>query len=260
MKSDFQDPAQDPRLTAYALGELTDAKEIEAVETQLRGSPELRREVESLRATAELIRFELEQEPVPSLSPHQLANLGKQPRWWNLRRSGRPRNPSWWFPVGLATAAAATVVVSTAIFLLQETEEPPLSALLQRPKSTVGEAPAEMRGLTKKAYDTTSPAPDAITPPPGRIQSVRTLQQDVSPAPPVDKDTSGSVLPVPSEATDPPAASPPDPVQSNEEELLRSSRSERGLAPLTETAPVSEPVATVPIPAPPWPPLRVEGQ
>ncbi len=240
MKSDFQDPAQEPRLTAYALGELTDAKEIEAVETQLRGSPELRREVESLRATAELIRFELEQEPVPSLSPHQLANLGKQPRWWNLRRSVRPRNPSWWFPVGLATAAAATVVVSTAIFLLQETEEPPLSALLQRPKSTVGEAPAEMRGLTKKAYDTTSPAPDAITPPPGRIQNVRTLQQDVSPAPPVDKDTSGSSLPVPSEATDPPAASPSDPVQPNEEEILRSSPSELDLAPLTETALVSQ--------------------
>ncbi len=227
MKSDFQDPAQDPRLTAYALGELTDAKEIEAVETLLQGSPELRREVESLRTTAELIRFELEQEPVPSLSPHQLAKLGRQPRWWNLRRPGRPRNRSWGFPVGLATAAAATVVVSTVILFLQETEEPSLSARLQQPESTAGEAPPEMGGLTKKAYDTTSPAPDAITPPPARIQRVRTLRQDVSPAPPVDEETSESSLPGPSVAVDPSTTSPSDPGQSNEEELLVASLSDQ---------------------------------
>ena len=80
MKSDFQDPAQDPRLMAYALGELTDPKDIQAVESLLHTSPALRREVESLRATAELIQHELEQEPCPSLAPHQLANLGEPPR------------------------------------------------------------------------------------------------------------------------------------------------------------------------------------
>ena len=208
MKSNFQDPAQDPRLTAYALGELTDAKEIEAVETLLRGSPELRREVESLRATAELIRFELEQEPVPSLSPHQLAKLGRQPRWWNLRRPGRPRNRSWWFPVGLAAAAAATVVVSTAILFLQETEELPLSARLREPASPAGEAPSDMAGLTTTVHETASPGPAAVAPPQEPVQSVPTVVEKVSPEPSARQDTSGSSLPAVPAPADPPTASP----------------------------------------------------
>ena len=240
MKTDSQDPAQDPRLTAYALGELTDAKEIEAVETLLRGSPELRREVESLRATGELIRLELEQEPVPSLSPHQLANLGKRPRWWKLRRSGRPRKKSWWFPVGLATAAAATVVVSTVILFLQETKEPSLSARLQRPKSTGGEAPPEMGGITKKEHDTVSSGPAATSPPPGRVQTVPVPQKEVLPLLPANQDTSGSSLPVPSDAVDPPPTSPSAPVRSSQEELILESRSEQNPDAPTGTALVTE--------------------
>ncbi|MCY3776425.1 MAG: hypothetical protein OXH11_10615, partial [Candidatus Aminicenantes bacterium] len=118
MKSDFQDPAQDPRLMAYALGELTDPKEIQAVESLLQGSPALRREVESLRATAELIQHELEQEPCPSLAPHQLANLGEPPRSRGLWPRVRPGNGSWWFPAGLAAAAAVAVMVSAGILFL----------------------------------------------------------------------------------------------------------------------------------------------
>ena len=123
MKSDFQDPAQDPRLTAYALGELTDPKEIEEVEGLLRGSAALRREVESLKATAELLQVELEKEPCPSLAPQQLASLREPPRTWTLWQHVRPGNRSWWFPTGLATAAAVAVMVSAAILFLQETEE-----------------------------------------------------------------------------------------------------------------------------------------
>ena len=115
MKSDFQDPAQDPRLTAYALGELTDPNEIEAVESLLRGSPELRREVESLRGTAELIQLELDQEPCPSLAPHQLARLGEPPRSWSLWPRVRPGNRSWWVPAGLATAAAVNSRMASTV-------------------------------------------------------------------------------------------------------------------------------------------------
>ncbi len=240
MKSDSQDPARDPRLTAYALDELTDAKEIEAVETLLRGSPELRREVESLRSTAELIRFELEQEPVPSLSPHQLAKLGKQPRWWNLRRSDRPRNRSWWVPTGLATAAAATVIVATVILFFQKPETLPLSAGLHQPKPAGGGAPAELGGLTKEARDGNSPGPDAVAPPQGRDPSVPELQETVSQAPPAGQDTLGSSLPVPSETANTAARSPSASVQPIEEGLLRTARSERDLDALTKTAPVLE--------------------
>ena len=237
MKSDFQDPAQDPRLTAYALGELTDPNEIEAVESLLRGSPALRREVESLRATAELIQQELEEEPCPSLAPHQLAGLGEPPRAWSLWPRVRPGNRSWWVPAGLATAAAVAVMVSAAILFLQETEEPPLSAGLQRPEPVVDEAPADLGSVTKKAQDPASPGPGATAPPQSPVQTASEPPKTLFPAPPADKGSSGSSLPVVSEAADPPAASPSGPVQSNERELILSSRSEQVREAYVETVP-----------------------
>ena len=205
MKSDFQDPAQDPRLMAYALGELTDPKEIEAVESLLQGSPGLRREVESLRATAELIQLELEQEPCPSLAPHQLAGLGEPPPSRSPWPRVRPGNGSWWFPAGLATAAALAVMVSAAILFLQETEEPPLSAGLQQPEPAVDEAPAVSGRITKQAHDPTGPDPDAAVPPQGEdppqglVQIAPEPPKTVSPAPPAGQDSSGPSLPVPAE-------------------------------------------------------------
>ena len=239
MKSEFQDPTQDPRLTAYALGELTDRKDVEAVEALLQESPALRREVESLRTTAELIQSELEQEPLPSLTPQQLANLGKPPRAWSLWSSVRPRNASWWFPVGVATAAATAVVISTVVLLLQEPEVLPLTAGLQRPEYTAREAPADMSAVTNEAHDTASPDPSVVAPPPRRVQSVRTPQENPSPTPPAPPATSGSTLPA-GPAPDPSTVSPPGSGQSNDEELLLSSPSVQGVASLTGTALVSE--------------------
>ncbi len=237
MKSDFQDPAQDPRLTAYALGELTDPNEIEAVESLLRGSPALRREVESLRATAELIQQELEQEPCPSLAPHQLASLGEPPRAWSLWPRVRPGNRSWWIPAGLATAAAVAVMVSAAILFLQETEEPPLSAGLQRPEPVVDDAPADLGSVTKKAQDPASLGPGATAPPQSPVETASESPKTVFPAPPADKGSSGSSLPVVPEAADSPGASRSGPVQSNERELFLSSRSEQVREAYVETVP-----------------------
>ena len=199
MKSDFQDPAQDPRLTAYALGELTDPKEIEAVESLLRGSPALRREVESLQATAELIQLELEQEPCPSLAPHQLASLGEPPRSGGFWAGLRPGNRSWWVPAGLATAAAVVVMVSAAILFLQETEEPPLSAGLQRPEPVVGEIPTDLKRITKEEQAHISPGPRTTAPPQSSVQPAPEPSKTASPAPPAAQDSSGPSLPVPAE-------------------------------------------------------------
>ncbi len=199
MKSDFQDPAQDPRLMAYALGELTDPKEIRAVETLLQGSPALRQEVESLRATAELIQHELEQEPCPSLAPHQLANLGEPPRSRGLWPRVRRGNGSWWFPAGLAAAAALAVMVSAAVLFLQEAEEPRLSAGLQRPEAVADEAPPDTGRTMEQAGDQISRVPDAAAPPQDMVQTAAEPPKAVSPAPPAVRDSSGSSLPVPSE-------------------------------------------------------------
>lgn len=200
MKSDFQDPAQDPRLMAYALGELTDPKDIQAVESLLRRSPALRREVESLRATAELIQLELEQESCPSLAPHQLARLGEPPRTRSLWPRVRPGNGSWWFPAGLSAAAAVAVMVSAAILVLQETEEPPLSAGLRRPEPVVDEAPADSGRIPEQAQDPAGPDPDAAAPPQILVQTAPEPPTRVSPAPPAGLDNSGSSVPVPAEA------------------------------------------------------------
>src|SRR4051794_3929870 len=66
-------PHDDPRLTAYALGEL-DASERAAIEVLLAESPESRRFVEDIRTTAQLLTDQLHQEPSPGLaSEHRRA-------------------------------------------------------------------------------------------------------------------------------------------------------------------------------------------
>jgi Ca-activated chloride channel family protein len=58
-------PVDDPRLTAYALGEL-DASEVPAVEALLEQSPEARAEVEAIREVAGVLGTELAAEPAPA--------------------------------------------------------------------------------------------------------------------------------------------------------------------------------------------------
>ena len=226
MKSDCQDPAQDPRLTAYALGELTEPKEIEEVEGLLRGSAALRREVESLRATAELLQVELEKEPCPSLAPRQLASLREPPRTWTFWPRVRPGNRSRWFPAGLATAAAVAVMVSAAILFLQETEETHISARLQQPEPVLAEAPADMGSVTNQAQDRGSPGPGAAAPPQSLVETAPEPSKTASPGPPAVQDSSGSSLPAALATADSPTASPSGPVQSNEQELSPPSRAE----------------------------------
>ncbi len=62
--------SNDPRLTAYVLGELDDASRVE-LEAELAGSPELRRGVEEIRQAAQLLRETLHGEPAASLTEGQ---------------------------------------------------------------------------------------------------------------------------------------------------------------------------------------------
>jgi anti-sigma factor RsiW len=57
----------DPRLTAYVLGELSDEERAE-VQRELQDSPEARVELSAIRETAELLARELAAEPAPSLT------------------------------------------------------------------------------------------------------------------------------------------------------------------------------------------------
>src|SRR5262245_48660278 len=60
----------DPRLTAYALGELPESERA-AIEAELQHSPECRKAVEEIQQTAKLLSQDLATEPCPELLPTQ---------------------------------------------------------------------------------------------------------------------------------------------------------------------------------------------
>ncbi|MBN1571052.1 MAG: von Willebrand factor type A domain-containing protein [Acidobacteria bacterium] len=111
--------ANDPKWTAYALGEITDEKERAEIEKVLAESPEIRRLVEEIRETAGMLKEELHAEPSISLTEVQRqqieakANAGRS--WFGLR-------PAW----VMATAAAAVLMISiVTIRQLRQVEQLP---------------------------------------------------------------------------------------------------------------------------------------
>jgi Ca-activated chloride channel family protein len=101
--------ANDPRWTAYALGEVKDEREKAEMEGILRESAEMRHLVEEIRQTAGLLKEELQAEPSVQLTPVQRdrieakATAGR--RWFGLK-------PAW----VMAGAAAAVMLISSVTF------------------------------------------------------------------------------------------------------------------------------------------------
>jgi len=102
--------ANDPKWTAYALGEITDAQEIAEIEKALEESPELRELVEDIRLTAGLLKEELFAEPDIHLTPAQKEHIEAKAStgrtWFGLK--------PMWIPV-FATAAVLLVVSIIAL-------------------------------------------------------------------------------------------------------------------------------------------------
>jgi len=69
----------DPRLTAYALGEMP-AAERAAFERELAGDPAARAEIEAIRALGDSIGEELRQEAAPALTAAQRDAIARAPR------------------------------------------------------------------------------------------------------------------------------------------------------------------------------------
>jgi Ca-activated chloride channel family protein len=113
----------DPKLTAYALGEL-DEPERSAVEAQLRNDPAARATVESIRATARQLEQALAAEPLPATgpvrreAPRRSAKLLQFPRFYYVT----------------ATLAAACVAVLVVIRQpeprMKLTEPEPVSVMM----------------------------------------------------------------------------------------------------------------------------------
>ncbi len=114
----------DPRLTAYALGELDDTERAE-IEAQLKDSETARRTVEMIRRTAEVLTEELQAEPLASLTPEQRKAVeaamaqgdGRHPVPILPKRSALRR---WRIPASLA--ASLLIVVGAGYVLLPSLE------------------------------------------------------------------------------------------------------------------------------------------
>src|SRR3954454_21743250 len=123
--------ASDPRLTAYALGELDDhdgADDRAEVEAMLAASPEAQSFVEEVRATARLLAEHLQREPSPGLAPEHHRAIEQTLQSQGTPESTpetiaiaepppRPARP-WYRPgrlVGLAIAAGMLGVVFTVL-------------------------------------------------------------------------------------------------------------------------------------------------
>ncbi len=101
------------KLTAYALGELSD-KERAEVEARLAGDPAARRAVDEIRKVAGILTDELKTEPAPKLTATQRQAVEA--------RSAKPRRRlRIWIPL---SAAAAILIAVGAIALLSELNKP----------------------------------------------------------------------------------------------------------------------------------------
>ncbi|MBX6315582.1 MAG: zf-HC2 domain-containing protein, partial [Isosphaeraceae bacterium] len=155
----------DPRLTAYALGELDEA-ERSALEAHLEAHPEARQFVAEVRALAQLLTEHLPKETGPGLSPAQHRTI-----------EARLRRPSPWKAVlGLASLAAAAAVILAVGGLFGLRARVPLpegktDALYQEPLARVEtgrgwHSPEDRKGRVQFEAQVSSPPPStpAATP------------------------------------------------------------------------------------------------
>lgn len=105
----------DPKLTAYALGEL-DEKERAEIEAQLAQSKELRHAVDEIRDTADLLTAELVGEPSISLSADQRAAIETQAAKPSVQAvRNRARRAGWVTPVCAGASIAAVLGIAFTV-------------------------------------------------------------------------------------------------------------------------------------------------
>jgi len=165
----------DPRLTAYALGEL-DEQETRLVEADLECSAELRDEVDAIRRASSLLTEHLGSEPCPELTAEQREAIHQESRIVAppplLSAGGDRRYGRRWLVTSVAVAAAlvlAFLVVSGQVPFLgvADRDESPMLTVLPmdedakmayRSSDSVGSHPSDSSSIT--APDVSMPALD----------------------------------------------------------------------------------------------------
>ena len=129
----------DPRLTAYALGELSPSERPE-IEAALRDSAECRAAVSEIRQVAESLQVGLGAEPCPQLSPERKESVLRAVPAPEPSAHRSPSTPGWWMlwgpRLGWGVAGAA---VASLVWLLQPSA--PLAHLPSQQEQTA--QPAE---------------------------------------------------------------------------------------------------------------------
>ncbi|HKK17263.1 MAG TPA: von Willebrand factor type A domain-containing protein [Opitutales bacterium] len=126
----------DPRLTAYALGEIEDIEERHLIEEAVANDAELQAEVESIRSMGDLLAGGLESEAAPEFSEFEKAKLEQAPE---AKRSPMAVLISW--PV-VATAAAAVL----ALLFIPQVGLIRFDAAADRALSEQGQSAADANG------------------------------------------------------------------------------------------------------------------
>jgi Ca-activated chloride channel family protein len=129
--------SDDPRLTAYALGELADEERAQ-IAAAVAADPALQAVVEEIRATAGRLTAALEAEPLPETAPAPL-------RSYHPVRPSRILRFPYWTVAALAAAACFAVIIALRELPLAEKDAKQkamaLSGQVAEKKSVVAEAP-----------------------------------------------------------------------------------------------------------------------
>ncbi len=147
----------DPRLTAYALGELTDEAEKKAVEQAIANDPQLAATVDDIRATAELLGNAFSEDTHLGEPPAIETPEADVPEHYSSRKV--VRFPAW---LGLAAAAAVAATVGVVTVMQEEPRVREVGQLAPREVDTVTLAEAE--GLAQTQYLEPSQAFDYVPP------------------------------------------------------------------------------------------------
>ena len=113
------DPLDDPRLTAFALGELEDEGDRTAMEALVAESPDARRMVDEIRGLAGDLERELAREPMPEAGPGEAAIAAKpvaSSTDGGTDVSTTVVSPRRTFPFGVLRLAAAAMLIVAASF------------------------------------------------------------------------------------------------------------------------------------------------
>jgi Ca-activated chloride channel family protein len=126
---------EDPRLTAYAHGEIEDPQEQAEIQSAVEASPELQTVVASIREMGDLLSAELSKELPPSISEFEKAKLSSTARPEVRKRFAGELFLHWPLVAGLAAACALAAVI-----WLPKIQEAPVEYAYNEPNAMHHEA------------------------------------------------------------------------------------------------------------------------